>query len=378
LKAKFSENGRSVTDGRQVCAPSVGAVVVNFNGGEDVIRCLESLCCEPVLLREIIVVDNASTDNSPALIAKRYPNVRIHQLDQNFGPCVARNAGLDALSTDLALFMDDDVYLAQGALGLMLKGYAESEAQIVCPRILLYPDTNIIHCDGAAPYFLGTLSLRHGFTPRGEHDPSVVVSMAVDVHGCLSACLLADRNIVLQAGGFDEAYFFYFEDLEFSLRLRSLGHAVVCLEDAVAYHDRGSGTPGLAFRGVAVYPEKRFYLSARNRLMTIFIHYRLKTIILLSPALLIYELLVIVFALRQGFAGLWFRSWRWQAENYSLLKTRRARVQNSRKLADADLLSGGPVPIAPGLIRSRPVNWAVITLSAFLAIYWRLVRPFLG
>ena len=378
MKAQFSENSRSITDGRQVCAPSVGAVVTNFNGGKDVIRCLESLCCDQTPLREIIVVDNASTDNSPAMIAKQFPNVRILQLNQNFGPCVARNAGLDALSTDLALFMDDDVYLAQGALGLMLKGYAESEAQIVCPRILLYPDTNIIHCDGAAPYFLGTLSLRHGFTSRGEHDPSVAVSMAVDVSGCLSACLLADRNIVLQAGGFDEAYFFYFEDLEFSLRLRSLGHAVVCVEDAIAYHDRGSGTPGLAFRGVSVYPEKRFYLSSRNRLMTIFIYYRFKTIILLSPALLIYELLVIVFALRQGFAGLWFRSWRWQAENYSLLKTRRARAQNSRKIDDADLLSGGPVPIAPGLIRSRPVNWAVITLSAFLAIYWRLVRPFLG
>ena len=352
-------------------------MVTNFNGGEDVIRCLESLCCDQPLLQEIIVVDNASTDNSPALIARHFPNVRILPLDQNFGPCVARNAGLGALSTDLAFFMDDDVYLAPGALALMLKGYAESEAKIVCPRILLYPDTDIIQCDGVAAYFLGTLSLRHGFTPRGEHDPSVAASMAVDVQGCLSACLLADRNVVLQAGGFDEAYFFYFEDLEFSLRLRSLGHAVVCVEDAVAYHDRGTGTPGLAFRGASVYPEKRFYLSARNRLMTIFIHYRLRAIILLSPALLTYELLVIVFALRQGFFSLWLRSWRWQAANWSLIRTRRARVQSSRKLADAELLSGGPIPIAPGIIQSRPMNWAVNILSAGLDFYWRLVRPLL-
>ena len=310
----------------------MGAVVTNFNGGEAVIRCLESLCCDQTLLREIIVVDNASTDNSPALITKQFPNVRILQLDQNFGPCVARNAGLGALSTDLALFMDDDVYLELGALGLMLKGYAESEAKIVCPRILLYPDTNIIHCDGAATYFLGTFSLRHGFAPRGEHDPSLVASTTVDVRGCLSACLLADRNIVLQAGGFDETYFFYFEDLEFSLRLRALGHAVVCVEDAVVYHDRGTGTPGLAFRGASIYPEKRFYLSARNRLMTIFIHYRLKTIILLSPALLTYELLVIAFALRQGFFSSWLRSWRWQANK---LFTHKNTTHPSTKFEEA-------------------------------------------
>lgn len=351
--------------------------MTNFNGSEDVMRCLESLCSDQPLLQEIIVVDNASTDNSPALIARHYPDVRILQLDQNYGPCVARNTGLRALSTDLALVMDDDVYLAPTALALMLKGYVESEAKIVCPRILLYPDIDIIQCDGVAPHFLGTLSLRHGFAPRGEHKQSVATSMAVDVQGCLSACFLADRNIVLQAGGFEEAYFFYFEDLEFNLRLRSLGHTVVCMEDAVAYHSRGLGTPGLSFRGTSTYPERRFYLSSRNRLMTILIHYRLRTIILLSPAFLIYELLVIVFALRQGFFSSWNRSWRWQAANWPVIRKRRARAQSSRKLADAELLSGGPIPVAPGVVRSRPMNWALIILSAGLDFYWRLVRPFL-
>lgn len=371
----MSEDGRASTYGRQARALSIGAVVTNFNGSEDVIRCLESLCCDQPLLQEIIVVDNASTDNSLALIDRHYPNVRILRLDRNFGPCVARNTGLRALSTDVALVMDDDVYLAPAALALMLKAYMESEARIVCPRILLFPDTDIIQCDGVAPHFLGTLSLRHGFAPRGEHDPPVAGSMAVDVQGCLSACFLADRNVVLQAGGFEEGYFFYFEDLEFNLRLRSLGHTVVCMEDAVAYHDRGSGTPGLSFRGTSTYPDRRFYLSSRNRLMTILIHYRLRTIILLSPALVIYELLVIVFALKQGFFGSWIRSWRWQGSNWPMIRKLRARAQSSRKLADAELLSGGPIPVAPGVVRSRSINWALVILSACLGFYWRLVRP---
>lgn len=373
----MSEDGRASAYGRQARALSIGAVVTNFNGGEDVIRCLESLCFDQAVLEEIIVVDNASTDNSPALIARHYPDVRILRLDRNSGPCVARNTGLRALSTDLAVVMDDDVYLAPTALALMLKGYVESEAKIVCPRILLYPDTDIIQCDGVAAHFLGTLSLRHGFAPRGEHDPSTAASMPVDVQGCLSACFLADRNVVLQAGGFEEVYFFYFEDLEFNMRLRSLGHTVVCMEDAVAYHDRGTGTPGLAFRGSSTYPVRRFYLSSRNRLMTILIHYRLSTIILLSPALLIYELLVIVFALKQGFFSSWIRSWRWQVANWPVIKKLRARAQSSRKLADVELLSGGPIPVAPGVVRSRPMSWALVILSAGLGFYWRVVRPFL-
>jgi len=377
LKSQITEDVPFSTGGHKAGALSIGAVVTNFNGSDDIIRCLDSICCEQPLLREIIVVDNASTDNSPELVARHYPNARILRLDQNFGPCVARNTGLRALSTDLALVMDDDVYLAPTALALMLKGYVESEASIVCPRILLYPDTDIIQCDGVAAHFLGTLSLRHGFAPRHEHDPPLAASKAVDVQGCLSACFLADRQVVLQAGGFEETYFFYFEDLEFSLRMRSLGHIVVCTEDAVAYHNRGSGTPGLSFRGTSVYPEKRFYLSSRNRLMTILIHYRLSTILLLSPALLVYELLVIAFALRQGFFVLWFRSWRWQSANWPVTGKLRARTQGSRKLSDAELLSGGPIPLAPGVVRSRPMCWMLDILSTCLEFYWRLLQPFL-
>ena len=128
----MSEDGTASTYGRQARALSIGAVVTNYNGSEDVIRCLESLCNDQPLLREIIVVDNASTDNSLELIARHYPKVRILRLDQNFGPCVARNTGLRALSTDLALVMDDDVYLSPTALAQMLKAYMESEADIVC------------------------------------------------------------------------------------------------------------------------------------------------------------------------------------------------------------------------------------------------------
>jgi GT2 family glycosyltransferase len=259
----------------------------------------------------------------------------------------------------------------------MLKGYMESEAEIVCLRILLFPDTDIIQCDGVSAHFLGTLSLRHGFAPRGEHDQPSEASTAVAVQGCPSACFLANRSVVLQAGGFEELYFFYFEDLEFNLRLRSLGYTVVCMEDAVAYHDRRSGTPGLSFRGTSAYPERRFYLSSRNRLMTILIHYRLRTIILLSPAFLIYELLVIFFALKQGFFTSWIRSWRWQAANWPAISKRRARAQGSRRLADAELLSGGPIPVAPKVIRSRPANWGLVILSASFDLYWRLVRPLL-
>jgi len=357
------------------CAPSVGAVVTNFNGGDGVLICLESLTCGQARVQELIVVDSASTDDSPSRIAQHFPNAHLLRLNENLGPSVARNTGLRALSTDLAVVIDDDIYLAPDALELMLNAYASSDAKVVCPRILLHSDDDIIQADGVAAHFLGTLTLRHGFTRSNRHNALSDVPVAVNVQGCPSACFLADRKIVLKSGGFDEAYFFYFEDLEFNLRLRSLGYTMACVERAVAYHDRGAGTPGLSFRGDSAYPEKRYYLSARNRLMTILIHYRPGTIIILSPAFLIYEILSIVFALKRGFIGSWIRSWTWQFTNWPMIKERRDRAQKSRRLADAEILNGGPIPVAPGVAESRFMNRVLIILSACLNFYWRLVRP---
>ncbi len=196
--------------------------------------------------------------------------------------------------------------------------------------------------------------------------------------GCLSACLLVERSLALDAGGFDEDYFFYFEDLEFSIRLAGRGHRFLCDPAGVAYHDRGEGTPGLSFRGDGAYPARRFYLTARNRWMTILIHYRFRTLIVLAPALALYELAVLGLALRRGWLLQWLSAWFWQPAHTRALLAKRRRALRGRRRRDRELLRGGPLPLAPGLIQSRTIKTAVSTLSAGLNLYWRLARRWIG
>jgi GT2 family glycosyltransferase len=349
--------------------PDIGAVVTNYNGGAGVIRCIESLLDSDVPVREIIVVDGASTDGSAESVEKKFPQTKIIQLGKNLGPCVARNAGMRKLSTDLALLIDDDIHLAPSALKQMAEAIDDSVMTLVCPRILLYPETQIIHTDGVTPHFLGTMSLRHGFDDVVSHGTT-----SVEVGGCISACILAERSVMLQAGGFEEAYFFYFEDLEFSIRLRSRGYAFVCVQHAIAYHDRGTGTEGLSFRGPEEYPERRFYLTSRNRLMTILIHYQLSTIIVLAPVLILYELVTLIFALSRGFNSAYVRSIYWQAQNRRMICRLRAAAKQSRTVANSKILDGGTIPLAPGVVRSALLRCVVVMLSACFNVYWRVAR----
>jgi GT2 family glycosyltransferase len=354
-------------------APSVSAVVINHNGGERTLRCLEALSRQTWPLERIIVVDNGSQDGSQDDIRIRFPEVDVIELGENRGLPAARNTGLSAAASELVLLADSDIYLEPDALSLLVAARAVTGATVVCPRIRLIPERDVVQADGAAPHFVGTMALLHGYRRIDD-----VPAERARVRGCIGACYLLDRRRVLEAGGFDETFFFYFEDLEFMLRLAAHGHDFVSEPSALAYHERGEGTAGLSFRGTGAYPLRRAYLSMRHRWLTILIHYRIRTLLLLFPALTLYELAVVGLALSRGWGLQWLRAWTWQIRNLPATARRRRAAQRSRVRNDRDLLVGGPLPLAPGLIRPGASAAAVSILSGVLNAYWRLARHVIG
>jgi GT2 family glycosyltransferase len=217
------------------------------------------------------------------------------------------------------------------------------------------------------------MTLRHGYLPVEQAQ-----SQTADVEGCIGACMLVDRALALEAGGFDELYFFYFEDLEFSIRLRALGHRFVCEPAAVVYHDRGAGTPGLSFRGEGEYPLRRVYLSTRHRVLTLLIHYKTRTLLVLFPALFLFEVSCLLLVLVQGWSSAWAKAWMWQLQNRHLIAQRRKQAQQTRILGDRELLVGGSIPLAPGFVRSRISALAAAVLSWVMNGYWHIVHRWIG
>jgi len=353
--------------------PAVGVVVINYNGGERILRVLDALQRQHHALAEIIVVDNRSTDGSPDQIRAGFAGVRVLALEDNVGLSVARNRGLGALGTPLALLLDHDVYVDEHCIGLMVSAFVAHRPTVVCPRIRLVPERDIVQVEGAAPHFVGTLALRHGFAPIRTLSTS-----AGEVGGCIGACMLLDREAAIAAGGFEELFFFYNEDLEFSLRLRALGHRFWCDPAAEVYHERSAGTPGLSFRGHEEYPQRRAYMTMRNRLVTMLIHYRLRTLLLLLPVLVVYELASFVAIAKKGRAAAWFQAWGWLLCHPAMIAARRRRMQSLRRVDDRVLLIGGPLPLAPGFVTGRFEAWLVHALSYAMNSYWAVARRWVG
>ena len=351
--------------------PAISAVVVSYNGGDRTLRTLAALRDQETPLAAVILVDNGSDDGTPARVREGFPEVQILAMGGNHGLPAARNVGLRHAATDLVLLLDHDVYAAPGCIARLaahLDG-ADGSPAVVCPRIRLVPERDTVQADGTEAHFLGTMTLRNGYRPLAE-----LPSAPAEVGGCLGACMLVRREAVLEAGGFDELFFFYLEDHEFSLRMRSRGHRIVCEPRAEIFHERAAGTPGLSFRGAGAYPPRRTYLTLRHRLVTILVHYRARTLVLLAPALAAAEVLSLRAALARGHGRPWREAWAWVLGQPGEILTRRRRVQRSRRVGDRALLAGGPLPLAHGSVRGRGTAAAVRWASTILDGYWRLVR----
>jgi len=368
-----TEHPEHTTTPGQTAEPSVAAVVVNHNGGARILRVLEALQRQTYHLTQVVVVDNNSRDGSPQEIGKRFPAVELLVQDHNLGLTVARNKGLHATRTTLVLVIDHDIYPEPTAVERMVAAYKTHDATALCPRIRLLPERDIVQMEGAAVHFLGLLTIRHSLQPIDNLSggPGYVPA-------CTGGCLLLQRQKILDIGGFDELFFFYFEDLELSYRLRARGHRIWCATDAEVFHEPAEGTAGLSYRPQGIYPRRRAMLTMRNRLLTILIHYRLRTILILLPALVLFEIAAFSMACKNGWAGAWLESWSWQIENAAAIRARRRRQMAARKLPDRAILGGGPPPLAPGLLKGRLAKTLFSLLSKTFNVYWAIARPWIA
>jgi N-acetylglucosaminyl-diphospho-decaprenol L-rhamnosyltransferase len=229
----------------------VTAIVVAFDSAHALPECLGALKADGV---PVIVVDNASTDESAAIAERQ--GVRVIRNARNEGYGRANNAGVRAAETELVLIVNPDVVVQRGAVAALVdaaRRYSDAEffaPQIVEPsgRVFFQPRSLL------APYLTnptGRTSL-----PEGE-------ACAPFFSG---ACFLIRRDLFLRLGGFDENIFLFYEDDDLCRRVADSGSALIYVPKAVVRHARGrSSTPkrGRIFKSRWHQAWSRAYVSRK-------------------------------------------------------------------------------------------------------------------
>jgi GT2 family glycosyltransferase len=228
------------------------AVVLNWNGGRDTLEALESLAGIPT-----ICVDNASSDGSDREVAERFPGVELLHARANLGFAGGNNVGLRRAlerGADWVLLLNNDATAEPGiAPALERAAEARPDAGLLACTIL--------HPDGAVQYAGASFNARLGYSGRVATTRPAELR---DVTRADGAALAVSREAVERAGLLDETLFMYVEDVEWSLRIRAAGFAIVLVPGALVRH-KGSTASGGRASTTNLYYDTRNTIAVAER-----------------------------------------------------------------------------------------------------------------
>lgn len=233
-------------------------ITINYNGLKDTCELIDTLPLEDESI-EVIVVDNASTQDEATAIEQRYPQVKVVRSKENLGFAGGNNLGIKAAQGKYLFFLNNDTILKHQTSDIRpLISRLESSPQIgmVCPKIKFSWGAQLIQFAGYTP--LSPITMRNkaigcGESDQGQYDTAHSTPYA---HG---AAMMVKKEVIEKAGQMPECYFLYYEELDWSMMIRRAGYEI-WYEPACTVFHKESQTTGQNS------PLRTYYIT-RNRLL---------------------------------------------------------------------------------------------------------------
>jgi GT2 family glycosyltransferase len=229
-------------------------VIPTYNAHEWIAQCLDSIRAHrPGADYEVLAVDDASSDDTVAIVRSQFPDVQVFTNQKNVGFGKTVNVGLKASTGEYVLVLNNDTWIHEGALDALV-GYldAHPDTGIVGPKVLSGDGSLQQQCRRRIPTPMAALLYFTGVAKLFPKNPRVAgyLMTAADEHATTEvdsvsgACLLVRRSVADTLHGFDPDYFLYGEDMDFCWRTKLAGWKVVYYPKAVITHFGGQGGTG--------------------------------------------------------------------------------------------------------------------------------------
>ncbi len=246
----------------------LSVVLLNWNGKNFLEKFL------PTLIKytqgdnfEIVVADNNSTDESVSFVESCYPEVRIVQLDQNYGYAGGYNKALEQLDSEYFVLINSDVEVSEGWFEPVLKVMEEQpDVAVAMPKILSYHHRDCFEYAGACGGFID----RFGFPfcrgrilyniekDTGQYDTPLEIFWAS------GACMFIRSSVFFEAEMLDNDFFAHMEEIDLCWRVKRLGYKIFVIPQSVVYHVGGGTLPNNNPRKLYLNYRNSLYLLQKN------------------------------------------------------------------------------------------------------------------
>ena len=321
--------------------PFVSIVIINYNGMRFLKDCLESVLRTdyPREKLEIIIVDNASTDNSVNYIQKHFPEVKLVKLSRNLGFGYGANIGASKSRGDLIAFLNNDVIVDKRWLRELVNVIIKNrDAAIVGSRVLgFYP------CKKMREYIkIPILHILGGMTEVSIETEESKKDF-IYVGTIYGAAFLIKRSVFEELGGFDPTYFMYSDEVDLCMRALLRGYMVAYCLRSIVYHF-GSGTAGRTLDTnkdplyTRISSPLRAYFGNRNSLFNIVKNLSTKNMLVGLVLSGVYSIMLIVLSPSRYESKLLLYSWISFFKKMKKFLIKRFYIQSSRIRSDEWLI----------------------------------------
>jgi GT2 family glycosyltransferase len=240
----------------------VAVVILNYNGKKFLEEFLPNVIanCDPTLA-EVIVADNASTDDSVEFMRKRFPCIRLIENGSNGGFATGYNLALRQIEAEYYVLLNSDIEVAPNWIEPIIAMMDADPLIAACqPKIRSYYHPEEFEYAGACGGFIDKYGypfcrgrvFQHLEEDKGQYDTPMEVFWAT------GACMFVRADLYHQIGGLDDSFFAHMEEIDLCWRLKNAGYKVFCCPQSVVYHIGGGTLPKNSPR--------KTYLNFRNNL----------------------------------------------------------------------------------------------------------------
>ena len=321
----------------------ISIIVLNYNAGELLLNCINSLKKSTYQNIEILVVDNISSDGSHTKCKKQFPDIKLIQNRKNLGYCGGNNVGIKEAKGEFIVILNPDTIVEENWLDEMFNAFNEFGDGLYQPKIISLNESDIIQSTGNMIHAFG-----FGFA-RDKGKKIIEKKEEIEKIGYASGtCLFTTKKVLEKVGLLDEFIFLYHDDLDLGWRAAQIGINSYYVPKSKIFHAESYSLKWSA---------KKFYWLERNRKYCLKTHYSKDTYKKMSFSLMLVDLSIWIFYISKGFLNAKIRAELDILKNKKIIENKYLELEKKKIIPDKELIKKFPDEIfVPTNVSEQSLN----------------------
>ena len=342
--------------------PLVSIIILNYNAGELLIECIDSIKKSSFNNYEIILVDNNSKDDSHTACKEKFPDIKLIENSENLGYCEGNNVGIRIAQGEFIVILNPDTIVKSNWLEELISAYEENGEGFYQPKFLATSEKSLLLSTGNMMQIFGFGYARSkGETDKKQYETFEKINYAS------GTCLFTSKNVLDSIGLFDSFLFAFHDDLELCLRGRMNNIFSFYVPKSIVYHP----VEGTSFK----WSPLKFKLLERNRKYCLLTLYDRSTFFRMLPALFLVDIAVFFFYMRKGLLKMKISADVEILKSFKTINKKYSENQKIKKLSDKELISELKNEVnVPSWVLNNKINQV---FNNFLVSLSKITRKFI-